>query len=52
MNKLGFLFAANLFVWGGILFYLFYLMKRGSALEKDLRLLKETLDQGKGNIHE
>ena len=50
MKNLGFLFAANLFVWGGILAYLFSLMRRNSALKKDLELLKETLD--KRNIHE
>lgn len=47
MDKLEYLFAANLFVWGGILTYLFSLMKRSSALEKDLELLKKNLDQGK-----
>ncbi len=50
MNNLGFLFAANLFVWGGILVYLFSLMKRNSALKKDLDLLRETL--GKDKINE
>lgn len=45
MNNLNFLFAANLFVWGGILFYVFTLIKRNRSLQRDLDLLKETLDK-------
>ena len=45
MDNLGFLFAANAFVWGGICFYVFTLKQRNRALEKDLELLKETLSK-------
>jgi CcmD family protein len=48
MDNLGFLFAANLFVWGGIVFYLLSLMKRNRALKRDLDLLKETLGKETG----
>ncbi len=41
MDQLGFLFAANLCVWGGIFFYVLTLKKRQAALERDLQLLKE-----------
>jgi CcmD family protein len=41
MDHLGYLFAANAFVWGGVVFYLFTLRKRGQALKKDLDLLRE-----------
>ena len=47
MDNLGFLFAANLFVWGGILVYVFSLMKRNRTLQKELDLLKETLHKEK-----
>ena len=43
MDGLGFLFAANAFVWGGILFYVFTLARKNAALKRDLDLLKETL---------
>jgi len=46
MDHLGYLFAANAFVWGGVLFYLFTLRKRSQALEKDLDLLKQIVDKG------
>ena len=45
MDNLGFLFAANAFVWGGIIYYVFTLKQRNRALEKDLELLKETLSR-------
>ncbi|QPJ66550.1 MAG: CcmD family protein [Candidatus Nitrohelix vancouverensis] len=41
MNSLGYLFAANVCVWGGIFFYVLTLSKRQSALRKDLALLQE-----------
>ncbi|PIQ99828.1 MAG: hypothetical protein COV66_09480 [Nitrospinae bacterium CG11_big_fil_rev_8_21_14_0_20_45_15] len=41
MGQLGFLFVANLCVWGGIFFYILTLKKRQAAMEKDLLLLKE-----------
>ena len=43
MGQLGYLFAANAFVWAGILIYIVSLMKRNQALRRDLELLKETL---------
>ncbi|NIQ00322.1 MAG: CcmD family protein, partial [Nitrospinaceae bacterium] len=45
MDNLGFLFAANAFVWGGILVYLGTLWKRSQALQKDLELLKEVIQK-------
>jgi len=49
MDNLRFLFAANLFVWGGILVYVFSLMKRNRTLKKELDLLKETLNKEKSH---
>lgn len=46
MDYLGYLFAANAFVWGGVLYYLLMLRKRSQALKKDLDLLKDILDKG------
>jgi CcmD family protein len=43
MDNLGFLFAANAFVWGGILFYVFTIARRNAALRRDLDLLREIL---------
>ncbi len=43
MNNLGYLFAVNVFVWGGIFGYVFFLIRRSHSLKKDLDLLKETL---------
>lgn len=43
MNNMGYLFAANLFVWGGILGYVFSLVRRNHSLQKDLELIKESL---------
>ena len=45
MNNFGFLFAANAFVWGGIIYYVFTLKQRSRNLEKDLELLRETLNK-------
>jgi CcmD family protein len=45
MDNLGFLFAANAFIWGGIIYYVYTLKKRSRALEKDLELLKENLSK-------
>ena len=41
MDNFGFLFAANAFVWGGIIYYVFTLKQRSRNLEKDMELLKE-----------
>ncbi|MZH46325.1 MAG: CcmD family protein [Nitrospinae bacterium] len=45
MDNLGFLFTANVFVWGGIVFYVYMLKQRNRSLEKDLNLLKETVSK-------
>lgn len=45
MDNLEFLFAANAFVWAGIIYYLFTLKKRNHSLERDLRILKEVIDK-------
>ena len=45
MDNFGFLFAANAFVWGGIIFYVFTLKQRSRNLEKDMELLKETINK-------
>ena len=45
MDNLGFLFAANAFVWAGVIFYVFTLKKRNHCLERDLQLLKETVEK-------
>ena len=45
MDNLGFLFAANVVVWGGIISYVYTIRKSNRALEKDLELLKETLNR-------
>ena len=45
MDNLGFLFAANAFVWAGVIFYLFTLKKRNHSLERDLRTLKEVVEK-------
>lgn len=42
---MGYLFAANAFVWGAIIFYVFSLMKRNQTLQRDLELLKNTLQK-------
>jgi CcmD family protein len=48
MDNLGYLFAANAFVWAGVIFYLFTLKKRNHCLERDLQLLKEMIDKESG----
>lgn len=45
MGNLGYLFAANAFVWAGIFYYLFTLKKRNLSLERDLQLLKEVIEK-------
>ncbi|MEK9628368.1 MAG: CcmD family protein [Nitrospinota bacterium] len=45
MDNFGFLFAANAFVWAGIIYYVFTLKRRSRNLEKDLELLKETINK-------
>jgi len=48
MSHLGFLFAANAFVWAGVFFYLVSLKKRHQSLKKDLEILKEIIDKEQG----
>ena len=45
MDNFGFLFAANAFVWGGIIYYVFTLKQRSRNLEKDMELLKKTINK-------
>ena len=45
MDNFGFLFAANAFVWGGIIYYVFTLKQRSRNPEKDMELLKETINK-------
>ena len=43
MDNLAYLFAANVFVWGGIFYYLFRIKKHQKYLQSDLDLIKESL---------
>ena len=45
MDSLGYLFAANAFVWAGIFFYMVTLKNRQQALREDLELLKDIVDK-------
>ena len=45
MDNLGYLFAANVFVWGGIFYYLFRIKKRQQSLQNDLDLIKESFEK-------
>ena len=45
MDNFWFLFAANAFVWGGIIYYVFTLKQRSRNLEKDMELLKEIINK-------
>jgi len=45
MGNLEFLFAANAFVWAGVIYYLFTLKKRNISLERDLQMLKEVIEK-------
>jgi len=49
MGNLGYLFAANVFVWGGVIAYVFSLVRRHHSLQKDLDLLKESLKKESGH---
>ena len=46
MNNLEYLFAANVFVWGGIFYYLFRIKKYQQSLQDDLELIKEAIKKG------
>ena len=43
MGHLGYLFAANAFVWVAIIVYIFRLMRWNNILQRDLDLLKKIL---------
>ena len=45
MDNFEFLFAANAFVWIGIIYYIFILKQRNRELEKDVELLKEAISK-------
>ena len=45
MGNLEFLFAANAFVWAGVIYSLFTLKKRNLSLERDLEMLKEVIEK-------
>lgn len=49
MKNLGYLFAVNVFVWGGIFVYVFSLIRRSNSLKKDLDLIKESLKKDSGH---
>ena len=46
MDNLEYLFAANVFVWGGIFYYLFRIKKYQQSLQSDLNLIKEAIKKG------
>ena len=46
MNNLEYLFAANVFMWGGIFYYLFRIKKYQQSLQNDLDLIKEAVEKG------
>ena len=45
MDNLGYLFAANVFVWGGIFYYLFRIKKHQQSLQNDLDVIKEAVEK-------
>ena len=46
MDNLEYLFAANVFVWGGIFYYLFRIKRYQQSLQKDLDLIKAAVKKG------
>ncbi|MBT4260756.1 MAG: CcmD family protein [Nitrospina sp.] len=46
MDNLEYLFVANVFVWGGIFYYLFRIKKYQQSLQNDLNLIKEAIKKG------
>ena len=46
MNNLEYLFAANVFVWGGIFYYLLRIKKYQQSLQNDLNLIKVAIKKG------
>ena len=49
MDNLGYLFAANVFVWGGIFYYLLRIKKHQKSLQNDLILIKESFEKESKN---
>lgn len=49
MDNLGYLFVANVFVWGAIFYYLFRIKKHQQSLQNDLDLIKEVIGKGSKN---
>ena len=46
MDNLEYLLAANVFVWGGIFYYLFRIKRCQQSLQNDLDLIKEAVKKG------
>ena len=46
MDNLEYLFAANVFVWGGIFYCLFRIKRYQQSLQNDLDLIKEAVKKG------
>ena len=46
MNNLEYLFAANVFMRGGIIYYLFRIKKYQQSLQNVLDLIKEAVEKG------
>jgi len=46
MDNLEYLFAANVFVWGGIFYYLFRIKRYQQSLQNDLDLIKKAVKKG------
>ncbi len=46
MDNLEYLFAANVFVWGSIFYYLLRIKKYQQSLQNDLDLIKEAVEKG------
>jgi len=46
MDNLEYLFAANVFVWGGIFYYLFRIKRYQQSLQNVLDLINEAVKKG------
>ncbi|MDP7557719.1 MAG: CcmD family protein [Nitrospinaceae bacterium] len=46
MKFMEYLFAANVFVWGGIFYYLFHIKRHQRSLQNDLDNIKKAVDKG------
>jgi len=45
MESIGYLFAAYTIIWLGLFGYLFYLNRKQRKLQKELNLLKKTMEE-------